>query len=538
MDPQLQLQLLLAHADSRRPVLEPGLPLASCDPPELPPPPDSFRDTSADPNSLPIQRWGIVAPEGTAGDRLLAMVERLRQARQADQEGAPPRVYRAPPALDAVEAARWRERVYRDEAVPETEVPSYLLVLGDLDQVSLELQQAMSVDAYVGRLAFARDEDYEAYADKVLRWERAPAASAGRLLFFTAHDGSAATSRGYQHLMRPCLASVRESAAARNVSVQEVGAPDRWSLDELLELAAGETPSALLSLTHGVGPPHGGWPSARAQRAQQGTMAAGDREPLAAADLAGRKFLPGGVWFYQACFSAGTARRSAYHHWLRRLQDAGEYDQRLAPILAGLAYEQPFVAALPQATLASPGGPLAVIGHVDLAWTSSHEDPETGRGRPSRFTGVLRAIAQGARAGVALRALSRFATEASVDLADLYDGDEVARQGREAVRKESFLRARLWMLRQDVSGYVLLGDPAVRLPVDGRREAVRPAPATLRHSKEVMEQAVLALLIGDASARDIAQRHGITISTLRRWDEMYRQAGRNALGTLVPEDEP
>ena len=87
--------------------------------------------------------------------------------------------------------------------------------------------------------------------------------------------------------------------------------------------------------------------------------------------LRGQPFLPGGMWFYLACFGAGTPASSAYHPWLSRLSDEGAYGGSLGAVLRALPApgERPFVAALPQAALASPRGPLAVIGHLDLAWT-------------------------------------------------------------------------------------------------------------------------------------------------------------------------
>src|SRR5262245_54561146 len=88
------------------------------------------------------------------------------------------------------------------------------------------------------------------------------------------------------------------------------------------------------------------------------------------------RFLPGGVWVMFACFGAGTPSRSAYHHWLARWQASGEHDGDLAPVLASLPAdgEPAFLAALPQAALASPSGPLAVIGHLDLAWSYGFVD--------------------------------------------------------------------------------------------------------------------------------------------------------------------
>jgi hypothetical protein len=540
----LDLQLLLAHADDRLPVLASGLSLN----------PDTvqglsegswkhkaFRAVFEDPNSLLAQRWGIVAPKRDLGDRLLALVEPLRRARQEEQGGFPPKVYRVPPDMNLLQAIRWKEQVYRDEAVPEQERPGYLLFLGDLDQVSIHLQQVMASDTFVGRLAFPNDEGFEAYVAKVLRWERAPAGEAmAQTLFYVARDGSAATTHGDMRLIKPSVALCRQGQAAgffpaREIAEVEEGAAG--SIDSLLESAAAAEASLLLTLSHGLGPPRAGWRSPREQQLLQGALVGGPGEQLVAQDLAERPFLPGGMWLYYACFSAGTPSRSAYHHWLHRLKSEGTYGDALAPVLAGLS-PQPFVAALPQAALANPRGPLAVIGHIDLAWTSSYQDPE-GRNRSSRFTGLLRGLANRCRAGLGLYALTRFAAEMDVSLAHLLDLEEEARVAREVRPPEPMHRAHLWMVRQDLAGFVLLGDPAVRLPLGLAKAKQDPAPVLRQPVKALTEplaadegsreEAVLALLMGEAAARDIATRYGVSLGTLRKWEAVYREAGRAAL---------
>jgi len=89
----MDFELLLTHADDRRPMLQDALPLdaASHQPRPLQPPkpPQVKKRSSAedelvrpdrDPNSLPDQRWGVVVPEGPLGDRLLALIEPLRSS--------------------------------------------------------------------------------------------------------------------------------------------------------------------------------------------------------------------------------------------------------------------------------------------------------------------------------------------------------------------------------------------------------------------------------------------------------------------------
>src|SRR5262249_52373786 len=137
----MDLELLLANADDGRPTLEGGPPLESAanepDPDaDRPPGAPNFYDFSEDPNDLALQRWGILAPEGAEGDRLLEIVEPLRRQRESDQDGAPVQIYRAPAGMDTSASWKWKDTVYRTEGVPTEDLPRYLLVLGDIDKIS------------------------------------------------------------------------------------------------------------------------------------------------------------------------------------------------------------------------------------------------------------------------------------------------------------------------------------------------------------------------------------------------------------------
>lgn len=555
----MDFELLLTHADDRRPLLEDALPLdaASHQPRPAPPPnpPEEKKRSSAedelirpdrDPNSLPDQRWGVVVPEGPLGDRLLALIEPLCRLR-AEEQGAPTRVYRAPPGLDGIQAARWKDTVLCDEDEFETEQPAYLLLLGDFDHVSLELQQVLGTGGFAGRLAFSSDVGYEAYVDKVLRWSRSPSpARRARTVHFTAHDGTAATTVGYQSLMAPSLRSLRRRQEEGSLFAEppaELGEPTAWSVQQLLAQVASPQPSVLFTMSHGLGTPRRGWSSVAEQRARQGAMSLGAEGRLEAPDLATTPFLPGGLWFFLACFGAGTPARSAYYPWLARLREAGEYSGRLERLLAALPREgeRPFVAALPQAALANPQGPLAVMGHVDLAWTYSFQDMgRAARDRPSRFLGLLSSLVEGSRAGVGLSALLRSFNVANTELTTLYDQEEFARRAGRDSSVDPVELAHLWMLRHDLAGYILLGDPAVRLPLARaqatlslpRQERTPAAMAGAVSSAERMAEAVLLMLSGRESESDLAQRVGVPLEELRRWRKAYMAAGVKALAEL------
>jgi hypothetical protein len=221
----------------------------------------------------------------------------------------------------------------------------------------------------------------------------------------------------------------------------------------------------LFTLSHGLGAPLSGWSRAEQQREWQGNMCLGAGSALTAEDLRHRAFMPGGVWFYFACFGAGSPRGSVYLPWLERLV---RENRMRADILDNVLRTrpvdgQPFMAALPQAALANPRGPLAVISHMDLAWTSGFHNSRTGQSHAQRFEGAVASLVRGHRAGVALNSLTRSAWLADSSLRRQYQADEEARRSHQEPPTQASDRAALWMERHDLTRYVLLGDPAARV---------------------------------------------------------------------------
>jgi hypothetical protein len=485
------LQLLLAHAHTARPALEHGLPGDALEhaprPDTMPRGADALMQDAPDkdPNDLAHQRWGVIAPDGEAGDLMLEAMAPLIRHREHEQ-GASAHIYRVAPDMNARDAVRWRDDIYRAEHVPEAERPRYLMVLGDLHHVPFELQQVMAHSAFVGRVHVGQlngepDADgYAAYAAKALTHARAAAehartpdehARTPEILLYTASDGTMATTLGRRQLVEPCLmtltARARKDPAMRDVVLAIPHRARESPPGALVSAADTARPAILLSVSHGQGAPPEGWGSAARQRAEQGALVLGKNELLDADTMRSRRFMPGGMWFCLACFGAGTPRRSTFQAWLSSLVDQGRPEAVLAPLLANLPGPddpRPFIAAMPQAALANPHGPLAMIGHVDLAWTYSFGDPRrTTRSMPSRILSVLDAWLRRARAGVALDALMRFYREVNDALMLGYQDQEDARVYNEPDPTDAMERAQLWMLRNDLRGYVLLGDPAARL---------------------------------------------------------------------------
>lgn len=496
------------------------------------------------PNDLVAQRWGVIAPEGPEGDRLLEAIAPLIKAR-GEQQGAAVKTYRVPAQMSPASAATWKREVFNRSERLRQDLPRYQLLLGDLHQVPEALQISQATDGFVGRLAFDAVEDYAHYCQKLLAAEAAPAPSSRRALFHGVADTTAATDAGIRGLVRPCVELAREMQAREaglfpaTIVASDDGDPDPGAFCR----AAGAT-DVLLSLSHGEGAPRGGWRSAAVQRARQGAMSFGrEAEALPGEGLLQGPIAPRGLWLMFACFSAGTPTSSKYAQWIERLIAEGRVGGRPEQVLASLPRpgEPPFVAAIPKAALRNPQGPLAFIGHVDLAWSYSFREVDGGRPRsqPGRFLDTLAAALQGDRVGVAFRHLFRWFEQVNTELTTLDEDSE----------DHALRRAQLWMLRQDLAGFMLLGDPAARLPVAAKAAPASKPAASLQAQVsdffggmnvmpaaatgpgiDRLEQAIGLVLAGSQTPQRAAQGLGMSGNELAELVETYRRGGRAAIG--------
>jgi hypothetical protein len=200
---------------------------------------------------------------GPHGDRLLEIITPLIAARQ-DQQGARVSIYRVPPGLSPEAAARWHKRAFDARADLGVDTPRFQLILGDLDQVSLGVQQVQSstgssVASPSPTTPATRPTSTRCCAER----EPAPQPRAARC-----------SSRCTTAPPRPAPATARSSSPGVEVvrrrqlageyparEIVEFGDPSTPSPDELLDGAAVDEPGVLFTVSHGEGAPRGGWRS-------------------------------------------------------------------------------------------------------------------------------------------------------------------------------------------------------------------------------------------------------------------------------------
>lgn len=404
-----------------------------------------------DDNKLAEAGWGVIfANDDSKAAETYAALEELLDWRKSEAG----ELYREFHGLEGYRAQDTADTfMSRHGASPGTVdpkiLPYYLLIVGDVDRIPYRFQYELSVTYPVGRVYFDTPEEYMSYAHSVVQAEKNSLRLARRAVFFgTQHDNDRATQLSAEMLVKSLAGDLRENEYGWQVDWLEPPDCRKARLAELL--GNRDAPALLFTASHGVGFD----PEDPQQRAFQGALLCQDLQRidrslsrqhyLGAEDIQDNFRLHGLVAFHFACFGAGTPRVDSFR---RKGQPAPE---PIAP--------RDFLAALPRRLLSHPsGGALAVVGHVDRAWTYSFKWGEAGQ-QTQTFKDTLVRIMDGQRVGLALDQFhirySQVATRLTglLDKADIQPPDPTDLVG-------------LWTAHNDARGYALLGDPAVFVPV-------------------------------------------------------------------------
>jgi hypothetical protein len=464
---------------------------------------------SVDATKMEEAGWGIIF--GAKNPNLAQLKEALKPLLDLRQEqtGEYFRLYEKGEGCRPDESAskflqRHGARV-SDPAAPEN-VPYYLLIVGNPEEIDYRFQYQLDVQYAVGRIDFG--DDFEAcynYANSVARAARGDVRLSPQATFFgVANPDDRATKLSADNLIQPLFDALTSPPLHPPPLGGDRGGGEgyeHWQMSALLRdeatkaalsqlLNGGEAPAFLFTASHGMEfnlddtrqRPHQGallcqdWPGPNQWRGEipQDLYLAGD-------DLTDDANLLGMIAFFFACFGGGTP---LYDEFSKAEQRAKR--RTIA--------ERPFVAALPQAMLRlSKGGALAVVGHVDRAWGSSFLDAQDTQ-QIGVFQSAVESLLKGKPVGMAMEYFdSRYAalsTELTVQLEQIDFGGNY----------EPYELAGMWASNNDARGYVIVGDPAVRLPVaqadegaTGRTELTSAplptitAPTTVARPPEIPE---------------------------------------------------
>ncbi len=355
-------------------------------------------------------------------------------------------------------ASAWlaRHDVSWHNVTPE-KIPYYLLFAGSPAKLPFEVTHEIDSDYSVGLLHFDSPDHYARYAESVVDYETANGVgSTKEILFFgTRHPFDDATILSADWLVGPLAdGTALDPAVAPQLGFRQrkLSGPEATRQALLRELeGTGPRPSLIFTATHGMV-----WPSGDPhQLAAQGALLCQDfpgfgsvapAHFVAAADVPDTAKVHGLIGFHFACYGGGTPHEDLYHFEL------GGAPPVIAP--------DPFIAALPQRLLAHPqGGALACIAHIERAWGASI----TGVASSPQIRTFQRALAQllvGKPVGVAVQEFNDLSATMSEVLANL-----LGRVTRNLPVDDVDL-VTTWTARNDAGGFVVIGDPAVRLRVN------------------------------------------------------------------------
>jgi hypothetical protein len=443
-----------------------------------------------DPTRLDEAGWAVVFAAGADPTIKEALSELLELRRK--QAGDRFRIYEGADGYGNAEkkagATRAKATFFKRHKIgggpadPE-EMPYYVLIVGSPEDVPYEFQYQLDVMRGAGRIHFDTPEAYAGYARSVVRAETGQVKLSRRASFFgVANPDDKATELSAKYLIRPLYERLRQQQPF-DLWVGDETQRTKLSLDWQFEtfigkkatkarlqrlLGGDQTPALLFTASHGMefpldDPkkrqiPHQGallcqdWPGPNQWRGEipQDFYFAGD-------DLGSDANALGLIAFHFACFSAGTPRLDQFAQ-----QAFKDERQVIAP--------RDFVGELPKSLLSH--GALAVIGHVERAWGYSIMSPGSVDQTGVFESALLQLFRQDPVGWVTENLNMRYADLATQMAATLeYERDSI----------DPYDLAQMWTEQNDARSYVVIGDPAARLPIamPDEKPAVRPALGTI-----------------------------------------------------------
>lgn len=363
--------------------------------------------------------------------------------------------------------------------VDPNKIPYYLLIVGDPQRIPFLFQQELSVQFAVGRIYFDRGKNeseddylrkYAQYARSVVQAETDGLALPRRASFFGVENkDDEATSSSGENLVRPLAEWMPESIKDYDWSIETILGENatKTKLEKLL--GGDETPALLFTSSHGMGFEKGhsrqlenqgaiicqDWPGSK-----DWNKAIPDDFFFSGEDVVEDARLLGLIAFHFACYSAGTPQFNEFAYQQDQF-DLNQNSNKRSEIA-----DQAFIARLPQRLLSHPkGGALAVIGHVERAWTSSFMWNKIDQ--TEVFKSTLKELVKGDPIGFAFeKRFSHRHAEIAVSLDQLFENIKYGGiVGYEQNQIDPQNLVSLWTANNDARNYIILGDPAVKLMV-------------------------------------------------------------------------
>jgi WD40 repeat protein len=374
-------------------------------------------------------------------------------------------------------AAAFLERQEKSASATSAEtMPYYLTIVGPPSTIPFEFQYYIGLNHAVGRIAFDTLPEYANYARSVVTAESGQVVLPRRaVLFTTRNPDDMPTNYVYERLITPLLQELRGSDLGWDIELLSEERARKQDLRRLLE----DEPawSFLFVAAHALMFRMGDL----RQRNENGALLCYDWPgPLqwkgktippefyfaaSDADSLSHPQILGSIAFLFGECTAGTPRLDNFASRKSSLYGVSQETEQIAP--------ESFIARLPQCLMSRPGGgALAVVGHVDVNWTTSFVE-RTGRGdsKIGAYLFLLKRLMAGYPVGAAMEELrNRFVRE----LTRWVEIQMQRNMGKFQDQTDAIEHATRETAMVDLRNYIILGDPAVRLTTT---EPAAPATA-------------------------------------------------------------
>ena len=343
------------------------------------------------------------------------------------------------------------------------ERPRYVLLLGDTHWLPLGFQIDMSINAFVGRLAFDELDDYNAYVRKILFLESQDSPIVENQVLFVAPEFSlnkhaiTATQYSCQFLVAGLMNSVNQlgidtialfgkdatknnflhALKHSNPAVVFVAGPGLYaatsnSLDDL----------GLMHKLNGAIC----FPEETKKRRSVESFSAEDVDSLPPEE----PLFYGSVVYQFSSFGYGMSAASDFSIWKDRFQFVQP--------------EEEFIAALPKKLVAHPKGPVAYIGQLDLALINSlgnafSFDREALDPRLASLKITLEEMLSGHPPAYSIWELKEHYMSIMNYQLNVLKRTDILKSWNE---KEKSKYVDRWLMLNDSKNYMIFGDPAAR----------------------------------------------------------------------------
>ncbi|HKP53985.1 MAG TPA: hypothetical protein VJ183_15200 [Chloroflexia bacterium] len=451
----------------------------------------SMVETVEDPQDLAQAGWGVIFPAAMPEVDLAALRSALKpllDRRKAQASKEDPVRYKEYSGADGYvqddTGFTWLPRHGRSpgSAADPDIIPYYLLIIGSPEVIPYPFQYQLDVVYATGRLYFEsypgeseeqRLDKYARYAQSVVEAEEATERGEGfrprqATFFGVANPDDKATQLSAHNLVAPLHTDLMKRRKDWTMSLVP---PEKATKETLTDLLGSEnTPSLLFTASHGMSfklddsrlePHHGAllcgdWPGPDEWFGRR----IPEEHYFSANDVDDDARLHGMIAFHFACFSGGIPKFDDFGHRVGKTA-------QIAP--------RSMVAHLPQRLLSHPkGGALAVIAHVERAWSYSFSWTQEVSSETDTFRDTLLRITRGERIGWAMEHFNDRYAALSTSLSDILGQIKLGRKA------DDVNLSSIWTANNDARSYVILGDPAARLPLPEKdHEVARPPEINL-----------------------------------------------------------